>query len=815
MTETLRRDLRYGIRMLVRNPGFAFAAVVTLALGIGANTAIFSVINGVLIRPLPFPQSDRLVYIWTTFPSRGPGFDSFGASYADFRDWRERSTSFEGMSVALTGVHNLTGDFEPEEVRAAAVSPNMFEVFGVAPILGRVFSAEEEQWGQHRVALLSHGLWQRRFGGDAGVVGRNFNLDGVPFRVVGVLPPTMEFPERQVEIWRPLAYAPGDSTPTPRDRGFRYLNWVMARLKPGVSIAQADQEIKAIAAELASSAPDTNAECSARVVGMVDWNSRNFRGALLILMGIVAGVLLIACVNVASLLLVRATGREREVAVRTALGARKGRLLQQLLTENVLLALVGGTVGLLLGYWAVSAIVTFGPRQRIPQLDKIHLDSRVLAFTLGCTLLTGLIFGLIPALQASGVNPQESLREGGRGSAGGPRRRRIFQILVVAEVALALIPLVGAGLLVKSFLRLQAVNIGFNPNNVLAMNLRLEPRRYQGREATFYRELVDRVTAVPGVQTAGACFRAAFPLEGGVSVWDLEVDGRPTRPDDRTIVNWSQVTPGFFRTMSIPLLRGRTFGDEDGPETLPVMMINQTLASRVFPDEDPIGKVIWLGGRGRPALTVIGVVGDTKHRSVDYPIEPMAYTAHSQGWRGASGSMWLLARTQGDPSRMASTFKEQVSTLDASIPITEVVTMEQVVNRSLADRRFIMFMIGILAAVALAMAAVGIYGVVAHSVNQRTHEIGVRLALGSQVGEAILLVVRRALALVIVGIAAGLVGAFIFTGFMSSLLFEVGRRDPVIFAGVALLLAAVAWLACYLPARRIARVDPVRALRYE
>jgi predicted permease len=808
--EELWQDLRYGARMLVKYPGFTALALLTLALGIGVNTAIFSVVNGVLLRPLPFRQPDRLVYVWTTFPS----FDSFSASYADFSDWQEQNRVFEGMAAATSFAQNLTTGDETEQVRRLRVSTNFFQVLGVNPILGRAFLPEEEQWGQHRVLILSHGLWQRRFGGYANVLGRQVQLDSIPYTVIGVAPSDLPFPGPPIDLWIPLAFQPGDSTPTPSDRGYRFLRPVIARLRPGVTVEQADQEIKAIAHRLAEQNPVANEQVSVRVVGIADWNTRLVRVALLMLMVAVGFVLLIACINVANLLLARAAVRDGEIAVRMAMGASRGRLLRQLLTESVLLALASAGLGLLLGYWALGAIVAFGPTKDVLRLDQVSLNDQALGFTLGLALLTSLVFGLIPALRTSKPDLLTSLKEGARGSFGGRRGHRIFRSLVVAEVALSMILLVGAGLLIRSFALLQAVELGFDPTDVLAMRLRLNPAKYQNQQAAaFYQQLLSNLEAMPHVKSAGAAFPYAFPLRAGVSNWGLEIEGRLA--PSNSAVGWRQVTPNFFRVLGIPLIRGRLFTEQDHRESNLAVIINQTLARRFFSDEDPVGKRIRLGGH-QSLMTIVGVVGDTKLGGLNNPDEGLVvYASHSQGWRGSSGEMWVLARTNTDPLSLVGAMKKQIRAMDKDVPVAEITTLRQIIGDSLAERWFNMFLLGILALMALVLAAGGIYGVMAQSVTQRTREIGLRLALGAQAADVLKLVLRQGLSLVLIGMGFGLAGAFALTRVMSDMLFEVKVRDPLTFAIVTLVLTVIALLACYLPARRATRVDPLVALKYE
>jgi putative ABC transport system permease protein len=811
MLGTIWQDLRYGLRVLKKQPVFTVIAVLILALGIGANTAIFSVVNTVLLRPLPYKQADKLVYIWTTQPQRG--WDRMSTSYPDLRDWKERNQVFEDIGIFSTSGHNLTGGDEAEAIQVSAISSNVFQLLGVSPLEGRAFVPEDEQWGQHRLLILSYNLWQRRFGGDRGIVGQNVQLDGQSFQVVGVMEQDFEFMNSQAHAWRPQSLPP--NSPALAGRDWRLIHRVIARLKPGVTVERADQDMKSVASSLSQQFPQTNGDASARVITFDDERTQQVRGALLIIMGAVGLVLIIACINVAALLLARGALRDKEIAIRTALGASRRRLIIQLLSENALLAFVGGALGLLLAYWGLRAIVGIAPAT-LPDLDKATLDGRVLTFTLVVSLFTGVLFGILPALHISKPDLHSSLKESGRGSSSG-QSRKIFQMLVITEMALALMLLVGAGLLIRSFSQILSIEPGFKPENLLTMDLKLPTSKYRGQAPIFYQQLIERIETLPQVETVGAGSRSAVPISGDTSSMSFGVVNRllPEDQEEKPKVNWRQVTNDYFKAMGIPLLGGRSFSLQDNPKSSLVAIVNRSLANRYFPEEDPVGKVIWLDDETMTNLTIVGLVGDAKFQGLDLPDNPAVYTSHYQDVFGASMSMWLAIRTRTTPSNLIAAVREQVRSLDKDLPVANIMPMERIVDDSLLERKFNMVLLGILAAIALILAAVGIYGVMAYSVSQRTREFGIRMALGAQTGDVIWLVLRQGLMLTAIGVAIGLIGAFTFNRIMTALLFGVSSTDPLAFGGMVVILCLVALLACFIPARRAVRVDPVVALRYE
>ena len=811
--EILWHDLRFAIRTLVKKPGFTFVLVLALALGIGANTAIFSVVNAVLLRPLPYKQADRLVWIWGTNPLNDIEHET--ASAPDYNDWKTQGQSFEEMGGFANTRLTLTGSGEPERYDGAYVTDGFFEVLGVQPAIGRTFTPEEDKPNSSRVVVLSHGLWQRRFGGDPGIIGQAITINGNPVTVVGVMPADFKHPRpesnRKAEMWMPLQvdYAKAG-------RRADYLG-VIARLKPGVAIEQARAEMTTIAAQLEQQYAATNSGWGTIVLPLHERFVGDVRPVLVVLLGAVGFLLLIACANVANLLLARAAARQKEMAIRTALGARRGRIVRQLLTESVLLAVVGGGLGLLLALWGIEALVALAPGD-IPRLNEVSLDARVLLFTFGVSLVTGVMFGLFPALQAANPNLNETLKEGGRGTTEGGRGGRARRILVVAEIALALVPLVGAGLMVKSFVRLQEVDPGFNPERVLAVEVYLPGTTYkEGQQATaFYQQLLTRVQNLPGVEAASAI--DTLPLSGGGNVIAFYVEGHlPALTDKTPDAEYRIVTPEYFQTMGIPLLRGRYLSEQDGPKTPQSFVINDTLARRYFGDEDPIGKRMNLGSPQQPAwYTVVGIVQDTRHEGLDAEPYPQMYAVNTQVPRR---SMVLVARTAGDPAKMIPSIRSTVAEMDSTLALNNARTMAQVISQSIARPRFNMMLMSLFAVVALLLAGVGIYGVMAYSVSQRTHEIGVRMALGASSADVLRMVVRQGMGLTLVGVGIGLAGAFVITkliaSLLSGLLFQVGAHDPLTFVGIALLLALVALAACLIPARRATKVDPMVALRYE
>jgi putative ABC transport system permease protein len=804
---TIWQDLRYGARTLTKNPGFALLAVVTLALGIGANTAIFSVIHAVLLKPLPYPDAERLTWVW--LDNRREGIREDITSYPNFEDWRGQNKVFEAMAGVRDGRFNLTGVGEPEELKGASVSANFFALVGVNPARGRGFAPEEEQEGRDGVVVLSHGLWRRRFGASESIVGQKISLSGRSFDVVGVMPPGFEFPAK-VELWKPLA-------PNAQLRSSRNSFWlpVVGRLKPGVTRASAQADMDVIAGRLEQQYPQSNQGYGVNVVPIHEQMVGRLRPTLLVLLAAVACVLLIACANVANLLLVRASVRQKEIALRAALGASRWRVARQLLTESVLLAGLGGALGLLLAHWGLDGFLALVPED-LPRASSIGVDGRVLLFTSGLSLLTGVVFGLVPAWQASKVGLIETLKEGGRGEgAGGVGGRRLRRALVVAEIALALVLLAGAGLMIKSLWRLQQVNPGFNPDRLISMRLSLPRTKYpEGPQvAAFFQQLGERLRAVPGVQAVGAT--SSVMMEKLHNSSTFSVEGRPAEPQGQRLeLPFDAVSNDYFQTMGVPVVRGRAFNEHDKRDGLPVAIINEAMARRYWPNEDPVGKRFTFGDPGPNAqwLTIVGVVGDVKRLGLDTPVRIETYLPHSQA---TARAMEVVVRTADNPLAMARTLRSAVWEIDKDLPVAEVRTVEQAMSERAAPRRFGMLLLALFAALALVLAAVGIYGVMSYSVAQRTHEIGIRMALGAGRRDVMKMVVGQGMKLALVGVGVGLAGAFALTRLMAGLLFGVSASDPLTFAGVAALLLSLALLACLVPARRAVKVDPMVALRYE
>jgi predicted permease len=805
MVEELWQDVRYGVRMLRKNPGFTLVAVVTLALGVGANTAIFSVVNAVLLRPLPYADPSRLVTLWGKTASTGA--DRMPLSYPNFTDYKNQAQAFEHAAAYDTTEATLTSDDnEAESLNGARVSADLFPLLGVGPALGRVFSAEEDRPGGAAVVVLSHDLWQRRFGSDPRIAGRQIMLGERSTKVLGVMPRGFTFPlgEEKSDYWVPLAADPSAAQLLSNRYG-KFLT-VVARLKPGVRLEQAEAEMSVIARRL-----EANTGWSARLVPLREDIVGGVRPALLILLGAVALVLLIACANVANLLLARAGARGKEIAIRRALGAGRARIVRQLLTESLLLSLAGGSLGLLLAEWLVDVIVATGPAD-LPRLADVTLDSSVLGFTLLVSVLTGLVFGLAPALRASKTDLGEPLKEGGRSSTEGARRNPLRGLLVVSEVALSLMLLAGTGLLIKSFVRLLQTDPGYQTERVLTASLSLSETKYPEPEqqAEVYRQVLRRVASLPGVEAAGAA--SLLPLGGRDSYNVFRIEGRPPfAAGQEPSVRYQVVSPDYFRAMGIQLLRGRSFTEGDTKDSPQVVMVNEAFARRHLSNEDPTGKRLVIGDE--PPREIIGVVGSVRHRGLDEEPQPEFYVSYLQAPRH---SLSLVVRTaSADPAKLAASVHSAIKEVEKDQPVGEIRTMETLVAHSVAPRRFQMLLLGSFALVALVLAGVGIYGVMAYAVAQRTHEIGVRLALGAQRRDVIRLVVRQGMTPALVGAGIGLAGAFAGARVIGSLLYNVSAGDPWVFACVSLLLILTAWLACYLPARRATGIDPMIALRHE
>jgi putative ABC transport system permease protein len=813
----LAQDIRYGLRQLRRNPGFTAVAVITLALGIGANTAIFSVVNAVLLRPLPFAAPQQLVSVVST---RLRGNVADNASYPDFADWRAQNHAFSQMAAYHTDNFTLAGRGEAMHIQGAVVSADLFSLLGVEPSMGRGFLTDEDKLPAANGAfaiILSHRLWRERFGGDPGIVGRTIEIDNRNFTVVGVMPAGFQFPiqGKPVDFWVTMAInfvaAPG--MPSMADqRGAHYLD-VIARLKPHVSMAQARAEMSTIVSRLNKQYPDI-APRGVEVFSEVDRAAGPARPALLILLAAVGCVLLIACANVANLMLARGATRQNEMAVRGALGAGRGRMIRQLLTESILLAFLGGALGAALGLWGISGLIGLLPVD-IPRFTGVHINNSVLSYTALLSLLTGILFGLVPAVRASRLDLVETLKEGGRGSSEGLRGNRGRSFLVVADVAVAAVLLVGAGLFINSFLRLQRVDPGFNPRHVLTFKMDLPYVRYSGlRQTQFFEQAIERLGHLPGVRSASAVL--PLPLDGNEVGATFAIEGRPVAEANRPRTGYSWVEPGYFRTVGIPLIKGRDFNADDDLKTTPVVIINQTLARRFFPNQDPVGKRIKPGiGNGYkapPMREIVGVVGDVRQYGLTAGPGPEVYVPLAQS---PLGSMNFVLRTEVDPLLIVGAVRREMAGMDKDLPFYGVETLNQYLGQAFAPPRFLTLLLGLFAVLALALAAVGLYGLVSYSASRRTHEIGVRMALGAERKSVMMMVVGQGLKLALIGVAIGIAGALALTRFLSSLLYGVKPTDPLTFVAVSLVLIAVALLACYIPARRAAKVDPWVALRYE
>jgi putative ABC transport system permease protein len=806
MIGDLWQDLRFAIRMMQKNPGFTLVTVMTLALGIGANTAIFSLVNGILLRPLPYPEGDRLITLRKSYPQKG--LDSWGLSQADFAMFRDQNQVFEKIAAFVSTGFNLTGVGEPERLRGANVTVDFFDVLGVDPIFGRTFTPEEDTPGKNLVCILSYGFWQRRFGGDPKALGTTLILNNVPTDVVGIMPQGFEFPELGVDMWVPVGLNPQKRNP--------FNLGAIARLKQGVLPSEAFADTTSIlwnAARQSDVPPPEGADLKTIVTPLKQAIIREAGKPLLVLVCAVGFVLLIACANVANLMLARATSRTREMALRFVLGATPGRVLRQLLTESLLLALIGAAAGVVFASWGVGMLNRL-PVEGIPRIQEVSVNGTVLAFTAAVAVLTGLLFGLAPAVRVYKLGLDAGLRQGIRGSAS-VSSRRMNSGLVAAQFALSVILLIGAGLMLKSFQRLLAVNPGFRPENVLTMRLSLSNRKYPDSTQTtrLYDSLLERVRSVPGVRDAGMISVLPF---GGVRTSDgYIVEGQ--EPPLSNIYPQAQnrvVSPGFFQSFGMPLLRGRDFSEADREDSPSVAVVDETLARLYWPDGDAVGKRIkygWNNGDD-PWMTIIAVVPGVKDSSLTQTLEPHFYLPYSQE---SASSMYLTVRTEGDSAYAASAITSKIKELDPDLPVYSIRPMTEIVGRTLNSNRLTNMLLTAFSFLAAALAAVGIYGVMSINVSSRTTEFGIRLALGAQPRDLLRSVLRQGLLLTTIGVAVGIAGALALTRAITTMLFEVSATDPIVYAGVALLLAAVALVACYIPARRSARVDPLVALRYE
>jgi putative ABC transport system permease protein len=803
---TMWQDLRYGARILMKNYGFTLISVLTLALGIGANTAIFSVVHALLLRPLPYHEPDRLALL-TNKTSRAR---RSGISYPNYADWRERARSFEGMAAVRRETFNLTGVDIPAQLRGRMVNWNFFRLLGAQPQLGRMFVEEDDRYGAARTVIISHGMWRERFGGETSVIGRKLTLSGELYEVIGVLPPDFEY-LAPVDLYTPIELELKPRTGmTDRGTSMGGMN-AIARLKPGVTLAQANIEMAALAAQVEREHPAINAGRSAQAEPPQDVMTEGVRQTLWALLGAVGFILLIACVNVANLTLVRAAERQKEMALRLALGARPGRIVRQLLTESLLIALSGGAAGVLLGGWMLDGLLALAPGN-IPLLHRAGLNNTVLLFTLGVSVLTSLLCGTLPALHASRADLQSALKEGGRSSVGGRDLTR--KTLLAAEIGLALVLLVGAGLLVRSMARALGVELGFNPDRLLTSQLMPPNVNYDAaRLRVFFDECLSRVSALPGVESAAITH--ALPIDG--SQWNTLVhaaDKPAPQPGEFPNTEFTPISANYFEAMGIRLLRGRWFNSADTANAQTVAVINETLARRIWPGEDPLGKRLRTGRpeMRSPWLEVVGVVADVKSYGVESATPLQTYVPIAQS---PPTNFWLVARTTGEPLQAAAGVERAIHSIDKDLPVSSVRPMDQLLGNSLAARRLTLVLMGSFAALALLLAAIGVYGVVSYSVRRRIHEIGVRMALGAQRRDVLKLILAQGARVALIGVAIGLGGALALTRWMETLLFETRPNDPLTFTVTAAALALVALFACYLPARRATKVDPMIALRRE
>ena len=801
--DTLIKDIRYGIRSLLKRPGFTVIALVALALGIGANTAIFSLVNAVVLQPLPYPEPDRLVWMFGNI--RG-GTNRASVAPGDFLDYRSQNKTFEQFAASgtLPLPANLTGSGEPERLSASAVTGNYFQAFGVTPFLGRGFTVENEKPGQEQVTVLTYAFWQKRFGGDPGIINKTIVLDGKAFEVIGVMPADVMLPQAS-DLWVPMNF---DASPNMKQRFAHFLRPV-GRMKAGVTLTQAQADTDLIAAQLEKQFPESNTGWNLRLVSLREQLIGGSRATLYILFGAVGFVLLIACANVANLLLVRAAARQKEIALRTALGASRFRIARQMITESLLLAVTGGALGALLAIWGVQLLVTLSENS-IPRTANVKVNLTVLAFTFLLSVITGMLFGLAPAFRTMNVNLNDSLKEGSRGGGESVVRNRTRSLLVVFESAVAVMLLIGAGLLVRSLIALQRVDPGFDANNVLTMRIDLGRSKYDTPEkaANFWQQLQSRVSSLPGVQAVGSV--TELPLSGQLNDMPFTVEGRPpVSPDQAFGADWRRVNENYFSALRIPLLRGRNFTEQEVRRSDKVVVVSQQLVDAVFPNEEALGKRLITGIKSEP-YQIVGIVGDIRHQSLGGQPSATMYLPTLQ-----PGGLNLVVRTQGDPLNLVGPIRNEVHNLDPDQPIAATRPMTDWVSSSVSTPRYRTTLLGLFAALAMILAATGIYGVMSYSVAQRTHEIGVRMALGARRRDVLKIVVRQGMVLTLIGVVLGLGGAFALTRVMSTLLFGVTAKDPLTFGVVAGLLMLVAFLACVVPARRATKVDPLVALRYE
>ncbi len=802
---TIFKDIRYGIKSLLKHPAFTAVGLITLALGIGANTAIFSVVNAVLLRPLPFNEPERLVWVWDTQPQLATA----PTSLPDFLGWKEQNQSFEHLAAYLNGSMFVDAGDGTADVHVGLVTPELFSVFHVSPILGRTFTDEETLPGRFRVAVLSHSMWQNRFAADANVVGRTIQLSGAAYTIIGVMPAGFSYPNR-AELWRPLIIDRAKLDPGPH-----YLN-VVGRLKPGVTLSQAQADMSMIAARLAQQYREKNAGHGVKLERLANVVVGDIGLPLYVLLGAVGFVLLIACANLANLMLARVGARQKEIALRTALGASRFRIVRQLLIESVMLAIGGGVIGLLLAFWGVRWIVSLSA-DTIPRVNEISVDPGVAAFTLLISVATGVLFGLAPALQVSRPDLTDALKDSGRSTAG-LRTNRLRGALVVSEVALSLVLLVGAGLMIRSFAKLNEVDPGFKPGEVLTLGVTLLRTKYAEDQqvAQTFSQILDHAGNTPGVLSVAAT--SALPLTGSNTSDSFTIEGRPPiAKEAEPSTEYLVVTPRYFESMGIPLLSGRDFANTDTRESPNVAVINDAFARRHFAGENPLGHRLKLQGQARDPLLIVGVINNVRNMALDEPTTPEVYVPYLQDPLGTNyqRSMTIVARANSDPGAIAAPLRAAVTSADKSLPVYRLKTMTEHLHDSLARRRFSLILLSVFSCVALALAAVGIYGVISYGVSQRTHEMGIRIALGAQPRDVVQLVVRQAMMLTLAGVGIGLAASLALSRLIKGLLFSVSETDPMTLVVISLLMTSIALLACLLPARRATKVNPLVALKYE
>lgn len=811
--DTFFRDLRYSIRLLIKSPAFTGVAVLSIALGVGANTTVFSVINAVLLKSLPYKDPESLVLVWGDSRTESNLKKHNQVSATDIADIRSQSSVFEDVTTYTGWNPIMSGDNQAERIPAIQVGDGFFNIMKGQPVLGRTFTKEEQEDGKDFVIVLGYGLWQRRFAGDPSVVGKSISLNGRPYNVVGVmgadfhpLPSTLVAPEGQ--FYRPVAEAYDDTA-----RSARHLR-AIARLKPGKTVAEAQSEVQVIAQRIEQQHPETNKDYGAHVVSITDEIVGDIRPTLWIVFGAVIFVLLVACANVANLLLARSTVRHKEITIRSAIGAGRGQLIRQLLTESLLLSLIGGAIGLMLAVWGTGLVASVGSKLN-PMLQDVHIDLRVLLFTLGISIITGIVFGLAPALQVSKPNLTESLKEAGRGSGPSGSRNRLRSVLVVSEIAMTLVLLVCAGLLMRTVLRLQNVDTGFNAHNVLSMNIGLPAVKYPKPEdrVSFFKQTTDRIAALPGVKAAGTT--SVVPLSDNFDGRGLLVEDHPKPRGEEITVDLYITSPGYLKAMEIPLLAGRAITEQDLTDAPNVLLINKTMAGQLWPGQNPIGKRVKFPGseeRPQPWRTVVGIVSDVSQYGLDKKPPMQIYVPLPQFPTSFNS---IVVKTEGDPASLISAVRREILAVDKDQAVFNLTTLEQLHGESILLRRFFMVLLLVFAAVALVLAAVGIYGVMSYVASQRTHEIGIRMALGAQAKDVLKLIISNGMILALIGVGVGLAGAFALTRLLASLLFGVTTTDTLTFVGVSVGLIAVAMVACYIPARRATKVNPLVALRYE